>query len=393
MDIKTVKKRLKSVIGKSIPLKALIISVLAFVISYGLYYVLRENLVYIGVDSSNLSYLQEYYKNRNQSDTVFYDNEKVKEKILIIPIDESISNDSISNLIDTLCLYKATVIGIDYIFQNSSNSNDSCYKNLKDKIHQHSDKIVLAQAYDDNCQILDNIFVDDYFLSFGLINSYGYDSIPFKRTINNIEYDYFAYKVAKKYNRKLFENNEDSVNLVTNYSNINLQYIDVPNLQKLTRKAKNSLINQKIILIGPFDDIEDIHSTPFIIEGKEMISGIKLHAYTVYSLISPNYVLKRLSIASLFNMLVLGLLFLYSLLYVFLTDKKNKWVEKYNNALGFIRPILLLIFVSILLLACYYLTMNHTIIPNVIPFLISVFLINTFNDFLANNINSNKYEE
>lgn len=384
MDIKTVKKKLKAVIGKSRLLKSLIITLFAFPISYGLYYVLQDKLTYIGVDSSNLSYLKEYYKKRNQSESIYYDNHRAETQILIIPIKDSTPCDSIANLIDSLCIYQAKVIGLDYIFQSKSD-NDSTIKKLKDVISQNSDKIVLAQAYDNNRRIIKSVFDGDSSLCFGLINSYGYDSIKCKRTIDQNEYSYFAYQIAKKYNGELFKD-EDSVKLITNYSNIDIPFSGISHFME---EYKDD-IKGKIVLIGVFNDVSDIHSTPYIIEGKEMMSGIMLLAYEIYSLISPDFVLKRLAIEYWKNVvLFFSLTFIYSLFYVLLTDRKNKYIERYYTALHIFRPIFLLFLVIALSFICYSITTNRHIIPYVVPFLISVFLINTFNGIFEIFINPN----
>lgn len=388
MDIKTIKKKLNAVIGKSILLKAFIISILALAISYVLYYGLRDNLTYIGVDSSNLSYLKEFYKQKNQFEGTYYDEHKAEDKILVIPIKNSTPNDSIANLIDSLCLYEAKVIGIDCIFQRNSNTNDSISR-IEKAVFDNADRIVLAQAYDNHGNIINNIFGKDSRLCFGLINSYGFDSIKVKHNINHKDLFYFAYQIAKKYDEEIFKD-ADSINLITNYSNIDIPYLGISNFMEEDKK----FIKGKIVLIGYLNDVSDIHSTPFIIEGKEMISGIMLHAYAVYSLISQDYIMKRLSIGTFVNIIGFWLLtFVYSLVYVFLTDKKNKCIKDHYTALKCYRPLLLLILVPVLLYICYYLTTYYRFIPNVVPFLLSIFLINTFNDFLEQNINSDNYEK
>ncbi len=391
MDRKTIKKKLKTVIGKSRLLKSLIISFLAFVISYLLYWALGSSLSYVGIDSNNLSYLQEYYKQRNQSDTVYYHNNK-SDSIIIISIKDTTSYESLVNLIDSLLTYNAKVIGIDCIFQSNSNENDSCVDTLRGIVRKNADKIVLAQAYDNEGELFSSIFDGDTSLCYGLINSYDFVKFPFGSTINKVEYPNFAYQVAYKYDKNTVAR-ADTSNFVINYSNIDFHGYGINNILRFSKQIKDSLINNKIILIGPFDDVSDIHSTPFTIEGKEMISGIKLHCYAINSLISPDFAMKRLSIGELENIIGFAILcWLYSLAYVFLTDKKCNWISNHETLYNILRPTLLLILVPILLYVCYCYTVNHNYIPDVVPFLISIFTINTFNDFLAQNINFKEKE-
>lgn len=377
-------------IGKSILLKSFIISTLAFLISYGIFWILGSSLSYVGIDSSNLSYLQEYYKNRNMKDSTYHEANNIQ----FLCIDDTTNRENLAIALDTIFHYGPKVVGIDIFFKPDSNSNDSGTVKLKEIIRQHSDSIVLAQVYDDTGHIKKSVFDKDTLLCFGLIHSYNGDVFPYKDTLNETEYYNFAYQISRKYNPNL----EDSLDLdyfVVNYSN--LQFAPHYPLQYFANASKEEKeyinIKNKIVLIGVYDDPFDIHPTQFLIENKKMLSGIKMHAYAINSLINPNYALKHMPMKSLINIFLFWLLgFIYSLFYVLLTDKKCDCVTNHESVFNIIRPLVLIIIVPILLLGCYYYTNIHNIVPNVVPFLISVFIINTFNDFLSQNINSNKYE-
>lgn len=398
MDIKTVKKMLKAVIEKSRILKSLIISLLAFPISYLVYYGLHEKnwLTYIGVDSSNLSYLQEYYKNRNTSaDTTYvYEGDKA-DSILIVCIKDTTNRMDIAKLINTVCTYQPIVVGVDLIFPPKSNDNDNSAETLNEAVKNNSDKLVLAQVYNNQGDIIKSIINEDPQLCFGLVNSYSDDKFAKKKELKDKQYDYFAYLIADKYYKSIGKNIDNEIDWNNNSINFSNSYFRPIGIDQIfdDRVNKESLITNKIVLIGRYNEISDIHPTPFVIKNKDMISGIELHAYAINSLISPNRALRQLSIVSCLNIFIFYLLCLvYTYFYVLLTDENCKYIKNHRTVFNLIRPVFLLVLTSLLLLLCYIWTISKNIIPNVVPLLITVFIISTFNDFFAQNINSKKYE-
>ncbi|MCK8621052.1 CHASE2 domain-containing protein [Prevotella sp. E13-27] len=377
MAKKTIKQRIKAMIGKSILLKSLIISFLAFGITCVLYFCLGNYLSYLGIDKSNLSYLKEYYKTRNTS----YKQPPTSNDIYIIEVYENSSHDSVAKLVDAVCAHTPAVVGIDIRFTDNFNASDDT---LRAAIKRNADLIVLAQVLDDDGNVDSNLFENDS-LHFGIANSYDVLQFP------DSTYHHFAYEVSKKYKQRLFLNYDD---FLINYSTTDYDGTDMDSYLNSTPQVQDAKTKGKIVLIG--GDVEgmyDRHQMPFNIDRGNLLPGIYCHAYAINSLINPNLAMKRLSIESKGNILLYWFLcFTYSFLYVCLTDKKCKYVKKYNSVFNIIRPLLLLMVVPILLLACFFLTLYCNIVPNVVPFLISVFIIITFNDFLAQNINSEKYE-
>ena len=387
--------KIRNIIGKNRLIKSLIISIISMALSYCLYLSLHDYLIYIGVDTSNLSYLQEYYKYRNTSDTIYKYNEDKADSILIVCIKDTTNRMEIAKLIDTICSYQPIVVGVDLYFPPKSNDKDNSAETLKEAVEKNAEKLVLAQVYNDNGDIIKSIIDECPQLCFGLINSYNDDKFAKKKELKEKDYYYFAYQIAKKYYKNIGKNIDNEIdwnNKSINFSNSYFRPVGIDNFFN-NRVKKESLIANKIILIGYHNDISDIHPTPFVIKNKEMISGIELHAYAINSMISPGRAMSRLNIKSLTNFFFFYLLCLvYSYSYVLLTDKKCKLINEHETFFNIIRPLFLLILTPLLLFLCYKWTVAKNIIPNVVPFLITVFLINTFNDFLAHIINSGKYE-
>lgn len=395
MELKTVKKRLKSVIGKSIPLKALIVTVLAVSVSSLIYCVLGDKLSYIGIDNTNLSYLQEYYKSINSASlNGSTHGDYTADNIYILDIDENITRDSLASIIEDVMDYEPKVVGIDILFRKNNDKGDTIFKNT---IYKHANSIVIAQIieYDrKEKKIKPNLFDDDVkSLNIGIANSYDFEKYNPESdcdTVGGEKYIHFAYKISKMFNPNL---NINFDRFIINYSTYNFFNTDVWNFYHDSKDSTALRIKGKIVLIGNSESLFDIHPMPFIINGDSYLSGIYRHAYAINSLISNDVAMTRISIETGWNILIyLVMSFFYSILYVLLTDKTNIIVNKHKTTVKIIRPVLLLIVVPLLLLICYLLTTYFRIIPNVVLFLITVFIINTFNDFLELNINSSRYE-
>lgn len=379
MDRKTVNERLKKTIRK-----ALLILPLAFVSSIIIYIIFGGSLRYVGIDINNLTYLQEYYDNTNEVKSDGNIRWKYNSDIFrIITIEDSTNRSQLANLIDIVCSCEPKVVGIDIRFKQNVDSGNT---KLKSVVHKHADRIVLAQVLDENNQIMDNLFSGDS-LCFGIANSYGFDRFPGKYITGN--YD-FSYEIAKKYK------NDSALGIdfdqfVVNYSNTEFKFDGIGDIIDADKDDRDEYLKGKIVLIGSIDDIFDVHPIPFYIEGNKLSSGIKLHAYAINSLIKEKVPLRHLPVWSFRNIAIcMIMIFLYLVVFVPLRDRSCVIVEKNNVFFTIIRALLLLSYISIILFFCYECTKYWNIIPNVVPFLISVFVINTFNDSLDKIINFKK---
>ena len=177
MDRKTVKKRLKAVIGKSKLLKSLIVTILAVIVSSAIYCFWGNKLAYIGIDNTNLSYLQEYYKSFNSANSNgSTHSDYTADNIYILDIDDHITRDSLASIIEDVMDYEPKVVGIDILFSKKNDKGDTFLKNT---IYQHADSIVIGQIieYDrSGKRFKPNLFDDDVkSLNVGIANSYDFE--------------------------------------------------------------------------------------------------------------------------------------------------------------------------------------------------------------------------
>lgn len=392
-----IKQRIKTILLliNSVILKTILVTIMAFAFSCALYLLLGDNLKYIGVDSSNYSYFQDYYENRNESelDTIYRNS--VNDSIFILKIDESTNRGTLADVIEMICNnYQPKVVGIDVLFKQNNDTISN--KRLKDVVKKHADKIVLAQLLinDGGNDILkENLFTGDT-LRYGIINFNDYFNYTPKYQISNKDYYDFAYEISRMYKHEA-KLNIDFNQFVVNYAKTSFEYRDILNFIGATEEMRTSFIKGKIVLIGAMDNHFDNHYAPFLIEGSKWLSGIKFHAYAICSLVdSENQALRRLPILSSANIFIYIILcFLYSLTFVLLNNKDviSKILYRKIDGLLFelIRPLILIIVTITISLICYsFYTKNNNIVPNLVLFLISIYLINTFNGFILRLFNS-----
>ena len=374
--------RVKSVIRRSILLKSLGISIIAFLISYALYHGLDKYLYYVGIDTSNLSYLQQYYEKNNSSDSPY----PYSDDILILSTNDSTNRDSIAIALDTIFNYHPKVVGIDIFFKSNSIDNDSL---LKSVIRKHADSIVLAQIYGEDGHLIKSIFDGDSQLTFGLIHAYNDIKFPYKDKY----YYNFAYEIARKNNPGLFDNEKKMDNFVVNYLNKSFDFVDLHYFKNASQEEKDYInINNKIVLIGAYNDVFDIHPTQFVIEDKRLLSGIKFHAYAINSLIHQEQAMKELSIESYENILIFWTFcFVYSLSFVLFNDENIEHYKWFKPLTTYPRSVILTIIAAILIWGVFDLMEYSKTIPNAAPLFIAIFVINTFSDCLSRLFIFNKY--
>lgn len=366
--------------------KSFAISIFAFIFAIILKVVFKSSLSYVGIDTSNLSYLIEHYNTINKDSTGL----PAPDDITIISISKNANRDSLAHLIDYVCgNFQPIAVGVDIYFPPSLNGEKTdSDSNLIDIVKQNRDIIVLAQVIHGN-RIMPSIFDEESYI-FGSVNdsnnyvlySPSYKSIPL-----------FSYKLSElARNKTASKMNIDNENFIINYSSIEFRtFEDSVFLYKADKETQRGLVDNKIVLIGGLNNFTDYHQTPFFIKGEVWTEGLLLHAYEIYSLIKPQYALKKLpDWGSLFLCWILSLL--YSMIFVFLTDEKYprkiRIIDKHYNYYLFFRPLLLFFTVPSILWIIYMILGNY--IPNVVVFLITIFIINTFNDYVSNKIKSLK---
>ena len=170
--------------------------------------------------------------------------------------------------------------------------------------------------------------------------------------------------------------------LVINYRNKEFRrraVIDSLDLDYSIRGMKD-----KIVLVGKYNAMEDIHNTPFLINGLHQISGIEIIAFEISSLMS--YAKKERSLErypyTILNTLwtfIIG--FLVSLAYVFFLRKiilspLSKPLITITKTVYLIATEIFIVFI------CFAITEAYMIIPSILFFVTSIIFVDVLLEIL-----------
>ncbi len=367
-------------------IKSAAIAALTVAFSVVLYYACGKVLSYFGVDTTNLTYLSNYYNWENG------DAEKRarQDEIVVLntqDLDERNYRQEIAELVDSLFRYNPKVVGIDIRFVSPKDSASDAY--LKRVVAGHSDRIVLDQASHRD-SVFRSIF-DGEDVCFGLTNLPRYERYAPFQVIKGKKYPTFSYQVFRK---ACPDREIDFDRFIVNYSSVSFRAFDATAFDDLTPESKRRFFEDKIVLLGETDNDKDYHNTPFKIEGNVWEIGVYLHAYAIYSLISPDRAYR--SLHPLWNILICFVLcFLFSLIYVTITyDRvvsRVGFLRRHPSIAIIARPVLVIVADLLVLALCYLVfTKPFKIVPDVVFYMVSVLLIKTFSDYLSYRINDKK---
>lgn len=321
-------------------------------------------------------YINSFYNEINNSkDAVVGD-----EDIVIIDIKDSYSSRKhIADVLRTISRQKPQIICLDFLFNanDSYDNNQSHYlfntlKEIKD-----STKIAVLSYKGNNEEIAQSFFMDSLSLENGLSDFYGYyhfipyvsDSIPRIST-----------KIAE-----MIGINVHSIpySLVVNYRNKEFRRRVVRDSLDLDNSIKG--LKDKIVLVGKYNDIEDVHDTPFLINGIKQLSGIEIIAYELSSLLSYS---KNERKTELYPYVMIPVIwtflfgFIVSLAYVFyLKMILNSSLDKI--IIIFVKTLYLVVAELFIVFLCFAITEAYMIIPNILFFVTSVLFV----DFLTELLN------
>ena len=336
----------------------------------------------LSIDGDNLQYLKHYYDNVNKSQT----KGRTQDRIVILNIEEFGDGlgvrKKIAQLIETVCEHDPLVVGVDILFSGEKEPEaDSC---LKAVVKKYADKIVLASGSPDGKNLLPNIFDNDPSLNFGLINLPEYTSFRPTMEVNGAEIPRFPYLISRIAQP---DQEIDFDRFMVNYSPREFNAESAIWFLDGTDAEKDADVAGKIVLIGETENIKDYHQNPFKIGGSDWTQGIYLHAYALYSLLNPETdALHRMSWPA--NLAICYLMcFLFSIAFVVLFD----WVDrkKQSSRFGYpcyliAKPLLLIVANVAIWFICYLcFTRPFRYVPHVVLYMVSTFLINTFNDFIT----------
>lgn len=301
------------------------------------------------------------------------------EDIVIIDIkDPFTSRKHIADVLKTISRQKPQIICVDFAFYSNESYVKEQSQYLLEALREIKDstKIAVVSYKGNNEEIIHSFFMDSLQIDYGLSDFYGYYKfVPYvSDTIPRI-----TTKVAEMIG---IEVRNMPNPLVINYRNKEFRrrvVKDSLDLDYSIRKLKD-----KIVLVGKYNDIEDMHDTPFLINGINQLSGIEILAYELSSLLSYSKNEKSLErypyiILSVVWTFVLGLL--ASLTYVFFL--RLIVCSSFSKPLiTLVKSIYLITTEIFIVFVCFAITEAYMIIPNILFFVTSIIFVDVLMEIL-----------
>ena len=372
--------------------KAALIALCSVTLALGLYFVFQGLFLRVlSIDRDNLQYLKYYYNHVNDSQVA----RSVQDQVVIINTQELgdglDARKNIAQLLDTICEHDPLVVGVDLLFSSDKDTLSDAY--LKSVVRKYADKIVLASGLENGNTLLPNIFDNDPSLHFGLVNLPSYSSYSPSVEVDGTEYPRFSYLISQIAHP---DQKIDFKHFLVNYTPKDFEPNSALLFLEGTDAQKDEDVSGKVVLIGDTDNAKDYHESPFKLDGGEWTQGIYLHAYALYSLLNPeSYAMKKVGLPG--DILICFVMcFLFSLAFVFIinaVDKIKKERRKGYYVYLFFKPLFLILANFLIWLICYVcLTKPFRLVPNVVFYMVSTFLINNFNDLITNAFKIKKDE-
>lgn len=333
-----------------------------------------DSLAITLIDSINEEwYMNTFFSDKNVS------GEKASDSsgIVIIDIKDSYSSrKDIADVIQSVSKVGPSVICVDFIFPD----NDSYDKQMNDSLMstlsevKKNSKLVMASYKGNSAVISHSYFMDSLKLDYGLSDFMGFGNyLPYvEDTLSRI-----ATKVVELSTGEVMK---DLPKMIVNYSNKEFPKRTIKENSDIDYSIRNNLKN-KIVLIGQCNTSDDIHDTPFLINGQRKIPGIEVIAHELSSLIAyrdndrNNSSYPYTYLPTWANMLICVV---FSFIYVFFLCETV--CSKMNRVLVLIlKPVYLFCAEYVLIKMCFDVITGYFLkIPNIVLFAASI----VFVDFL-----------
>lgn len=332
------------------------------------------------VDTMITSFKEDWYINsfftdiNNSKDiTAGYDD------LIIVDIQDSFSSRKhIADVIKAISQQKPQIIAIDFIF-NANESYDKeqsqyLFKTLQEI--KDTTKVVVVGYKGNEEQISHSFFMDSLRLDYGLSDFFGfYKFVPYvSDTIPRI-----STKVVEMLGADV---KNLPYPLVINYRNKEFRRRIVRDSLDIDYSIRG--LKDKIILVGKYNAVEDIHNTPFIINGLHQISGVEIIAYEISSLLS--YAKNERSIVK-YPYIIIGwgwtfiFGFIVSLTYVYFLRMiiRSSFCKP---VITIIKSIYLIISGLFIVFLCFGITEAYMIIPNILYLVTSILFVDILLEIL-----------
>ena len=323
------------------------------------------------------SYLEHYYNFFNYTADKKGQYPPCKDIVIIDAYDNSIgSRSGMAEVLTRLSGMNPAVVGMDILFPNTHESTLEADFELAAASALIKDKLIMGCRRHGRDSLEHSFFTLSSGLPFATVNAQSFFGFTPSDSVSGKRLDKLVYAMAKRYKPGL-----STDNIIINYEN--LSFRELSHLDQIDP----SVIDGKIVLIGDCNDSKDEVDIPFLIEGKSSLSGVKVNAYQLASLIHPENALKPFPAGySLLTSLILVLIF---------TFFSCRWSPKENRiveAKGFkntrelaggvliilLRPLaIILAEICAILVLLFCIHVGH-IIPDILLFMASIPFVGTF---------------
>ena len=213
--------------------------------------------------------------------------------ITIVSVD-GCSRDSVLEVVNLISEYEPAAIGLDIFFTYSDKDNTYLLNTLKDKPNLVCASYVARDEQGETWQHVQKSFYEDSIdVTYGYANLYASthrDVVrsfrPFVLTSNGDTLLSLPAQLAKMCCPKSYQTLLARNDTIEKTAFENIEFSVVPAREVIASDVQDSLLVERIILIGDTGEIRDSYLSPL----HDPISGVMLHAYALQTILSGNYI-------------------------------------------------------------------------------------------------------
>lgn len=345
-------------------------SLLAFVLKVGESYLSEDSLLVSLVDSFKGDwYINTFFSFVNLNNPTAPDDSAIQ----IVDLKDSfVSRNDIAYVLEKVSSLHPRLICVDFIFRQSTSYDSAQNASLVEcvnRIKKESPLVFVGYKGLSN-SVTKSFFADSLNLELALTDFIGFSKYtPYVDNMPRIS----AF-IAQQLEADL---SSLPSSMVVNYRNKEFASVPVRDKDDVDYFISETLIKNKIVIIGQKDTTDDLLTTPFLINGRKQIAGIEEIAFEVSSILSyfngtDNTTCKpylhmswKWSIILYISLFSIYILILHIIHFLLKREILNLLVK----------PILLLAIEIGLVCICFQITLHTCQIPNVVLFATSLLFV------------------
>lgn len=278
-----------------------------------------------------------------------------REIVIIDAHDSSIgSRSGMADVLNRLSDLQPAVVGMDILYPNTHESTEEEDRALSEAAARLGDRLVMAARMHGKDSLEHSFFTLSRGLTYATVNAQSFFGFTPTDSLSGKAVDKLVFALAKRYTETVPDQP------IINYESLSFRRITEPD------QISSSLIDGKIVLIGDCQDSKDEVDLPFLVEGRTTLSGVKVNAYQLASLVQPSRALTKLPFVFSFAICFI-LVFAYGF-FVCIWPGESK--ETFLTIFG--QPVAALIVELLALLLLVFIIHWTGKIPNLLPFMGSV---------------------